>query len=206
VRISHKELEECLRDPPSWVASKFNDAAGGPRGGYDYCLREGIYFFHKTDDPAGARNYLERTLSNRKLASRLRVEGVLERLDAYVYWFHKSGVLMADHRCRLEFDLGSGMILGGVISRLDITSGGYRSILLGAIPPTWRREVRMPLIQRGMAKKYGRPEDEFEIAYQELDASDLQATSYSRVELDEAEERARRLAEGVNREILKYKI
>jgi hypothetical protein len=205
VRISHKELEECLRDPPSWVASKFNDSAGGPRGGYDYCLREGIYYFHKTDDPAGTRNYLERTLSKRKLANRLRVEGVLERFDAYVYWFRKSGVLVADHRCQLEFDLGSGLILGGVISRLDITSGGYRSILLGAIPLTWRGEARMPLIQRGMAKKYGRPEDEFAIGYQELDASDLQTGSYSREELDEAEENARRLAEGINREITKYR-
>ena len=38
----------------------------------------------------------------------------------------------------------------------------------------------MPLIQRGLARAYYRPENEFVVGIQELDASDLVVTSYSK--------------------------
>jgi hypothetical protein len=204
MRISHAELEDCLRDPASWVATKFDASTGGPRGGYDYCLREGIYRFHKIDDSSEARRYLEQSIINRKLINRLRIENTLERFDAYVYWFRNSGVIVADHRARLNLELGPGLTLGGVVSRLDITSSGYRAILLNRIRPSWQEETRMRLIQRGMARKYGRSEEEFTVGYQELDASNLEATSYSQEELDEAEETSRQLAEEILVEVLKY--
>lgn len=61
----------------------------------------------------------------------------------------------------------------------------------------------MPLIQRGTARKYSRPEDEVSIGFQELDASNLETVSFSPTELDEAEETARQLAAGVDSEIKK---
>lgn len=204
MKISHRELEDCLRDPSGWVATKLSPSSGGPRGGYDFCLREGIYRFHKTEDPAEARRYIEQTTSRRKLTNRLRLESVLERFDAYVYWFLNSGLIVADHRSRLDFDLGSGVSLGGQISRLDMMPDGYRAVLLGKIPPGWRQELRMPLIQRGAARKYSRPEDEVSVGLQELDASNLETVSFSPTELDEAEETARQLAAGVDSEIKKY--
>ena len=205
MRISHAELEECIRDPAAWVAAKFDTSKkGGPRGGYDLCLREGIFRFHKTGDSINARGHIEQTVVKRNLVNRLRIEDILERFDAYVYWFNNSGVIVADHRARLNFDLGSGLILGGTVSRLDVTSDGYRAILLTKIRPGWQEELRMRLIQRAMARKYGRPEAEVAVGYQELDASNIETALYSKEELDEAEVKSRGLALGVMVEALKY--
>ena len=61
----------------------------------------------------------------------------------------------------------------------------------------------MPLIQRGLARLYGRPEDEFVIGIQELDASDLAVTSYSKTDIDHAEQIVQQLAEEVANEFTK---
>ena len=80
------------------------------------------------------------------------------------------------------------------MSRVDITSDGYRAILLGLRKPTWQQETRMPLIQRAMATKYERPEDEVSVGYQKLDGGELDVATYSQSALNEAENLARQLA------------
>ena len=194
MRIRHGELEECLSDPQKWVAAKLAPTGGGPRAGYDHCLREGLYRFHKTEDVAAARLYIERTATNRGLVNRLRVEQLQVRFDTYIQWYESSGVVVADHRSQLDFDLDSGLILGGTVSRVDITSDGYRAILLGLRKPSWQQETRMPLIQRAMATRYERPEDEISVGYQNLDGGELDVVTYSQSVLNEAENLARQLA------------
>jgi hypothetical protein len=167
-------------------------------------LREGIYHFHKTGDAAAARTYIERTTSKRKLVNRLRLDGILTGFDSYLHWFETSGVIVADHRSTLDFDLGSELTLGGTVSRLDITSDGYRAILLASRTPRWQQEIRIPLVQRAMAVKYGRPEDELSVGYQGLDGTDLEVVVYSQTDLDQAEGIARQLAETVSIELLNF--
>ena len=62
----------------------------------------------------------------------------------------------------------------------------------------------MPLIQRGLARAYYRPENEFVVGIQELDASDLVVTSYSKTIIDEAEQVVLQLSEKVASEFAKY--
>jgi hypothetical protein len=82
-----------------------------------------------------------------------------------------------------------------------MTPEGYRAVLLDRVREGWEQELRMPLIQRIVATTYGRPEDEFAVGYQELDASNLQTISYSVSQIDAAEETARQLAVRVMTEI-----
>ncbi len=128
----------------------------------------------------------------------------LYEFDTYIQWYESSGVIVADHRSRLDLDLENGLILGGTVSRLDITNDGYRAILLGSRKPTWQQETRMPLIQRTMAAKYERPEDEVSVGYQNLDGSDLEVVVYSQTTLNEAENIARQLASIVSIEVLNF--
>ena len=118
-------------------------------------------------------------------------------------WFQCEGVMAIGSRARLNFDLGHGVILGGHISRVDITTNrttnGYRAILLEGIPLRWNEELRMPLIQRGLALVYGRPEDKFVVGIQELDTCALVETSYSTAAMNDAEQTARQLAEEMAR-------
>ncbi|MDE0084718.1 MAG: hypothetical protein OXU23_03335 [Candidatus Poribacteria bacterium] len=121
-----------------------------------------------------------------------------------MHWFQSSGITILKSQVRFNFGIGHGVILGGLISRIDMTLQGYRAILLETIPPQWKEELRMPLIQRGLAHAYGRREDKFEVGIQELDASDLVVNVYSKSELDDAEQLAQQLAEKVANEYAKY--
>ena len=102
----------------------------------------------------------------------------------------------------LNFNLGHNFELGGEISRIDvdIESGGYKGVLLGDRPVDWRRQLRFPLIQRALADKLQRPEAEISVGFQNIDATQLDIISFPRVILDEAEDRARKLALTVSNE------
>lgn len=204
MRISHRELEACLQNPYRWVSTKLNPSAGGARGSYDQCLREGIYYFHKYGDAAEGRRKISALLTSYKLQNLLRVERTLQSFDAYLNWYYGSGLTVADQRVRIESNLGEGLILGGIIPRIDMLTDGYRAVLLGPAPAAWKQELRMPLIQRVVAKTYGRAEEQFSVAYQKLDGTDIQEALYSSTELNEADDTARRLASTVMTEAKKY--
>lgn len=86
--ISHLQLEECQQNPASWVQSKLNPGDSFIRGGYNYCLREAIYRFHKTGTVIAAQQQLQRLITSRKLTNPDRIEDVKQRLEAYIAWFH----------------------------------------------------------------------------------------------------------------------
>jgi hypothetical protein len=76
----------------------------------------------------------------------------------------------------------------------------YRGILLDEYdaPAAWRDELRYPLLQLGLAKRYGRPVEEFGIGLQKLDGSDPEATVYSSDDIDWAMAELRRLAKRIS--------
>jgi hypothetical protein len=199
VRISHIELERCLSDPCAWVASKISPTFP-PRQGYDACLKEGIYRFHKTDDVALGRARVEQAASRRKLTNRLRIDDALTRFEAYVHWCLDSGTVVADVRVGIELDLGSEVILGGQVTRVDITADGYQGVLLGKSSNDWPHELRLPLLQRALASEYDRAESAFAVARQELDGTSLVTVQFSTAEIDVAEQRARNLASTIRAE------
>jgi hypothetical protein len=146
------------------------------------------------------RARIEQAASRRNLTNRLRIDDVLVRFDAYVHWVSDSGTVVADVRVGIDLDLGSDVILGGQIGRVDITADGYRGVLLGRFNHDWQHELRLPLIQRALASKYDRAESAFAIARQELDRTDLQTLQFSTSEIDAAEQTARNLASTIRAE------
>ena len=201
MKISHRQLSECQGNPIEWVSNKVNPTSTFRRPGYEFCLREGICRFHRDGDVKAAREYTQKMIQSHKLNNKSRIQNTLMRFDAYMNWFKKETITTIDSRIILDFSLGHGLTLGGIISRVDMTPKGYRAILLEEIPLQWEEELRMPLIQRGLALIYGRPEDEFVVGIQELDASDLAVTSYSKTDIDHAEQIGQQLAEEVAKEI-----
>lgn len=99
--------------------------------------------------------------------------------------------------------MGSGIILGGEVSRVDVdvTSGGYRAVQLGTPRAGWRSELRMPLIQPGIADRYQREAAEVRVGFQHLDGSNLSLVSFSEAELQAAERGAREVAQRVAAEL-----
>jgi hypothetical protein len=130
----------------------------------------------------------------------LRIDDALVRFDAYVDWAFVSDIVVADVRVGIELDLGSEVILGGQVARVDITADGYRGVLLGKFNHDWQHELRLPLIQRAMASKYDRAESAFAIARQELDGTNLETLQFSTAEIDAAEQTAQNLASTIRAE------
>ena len=111
-------------------------------------------------------------------------------------WAEHEGLIVADRKVRLAYDLGSGVLLTGEVSRVDVdlVGGGYRAILLGAADQDWRDELRTPLLQRAVAKHFDRHESEVAIGVQALDATGLETAHFGTTDIDDAEAAARALA------------
>lgn len=194
--ISHMALESCRKNPRGWVASKLAPNSGGPRLGYDGITKLAIYRFHDVQDRTKAKQHFRRLIDRRGLKNRALTEEAENTLDAYIDWFEAELPIVVMRKFRLSFGLGSGISLGGEISRIDIdtNTGGYRGVLLGDPPSTWRAEFRIPLIQRALAYQLRRPESDLAVGFQSLNGSNLHVVSMSVPELDRAEAEAKVLA------------
>jgi hypothetical protein len=143
----------------------------------------------------------------RRLLSRFRdlerMELCEDNLQSYIYWCQNEGVIVADCKVRIGLPLISAVVLCGEISRVDVEvqSGGYRAVLLGSFSDLWKRELRMPLIQRAVGQLFRRRERDISVGVQSLDGSGLFLHKYSRVAIDEAVRRATEVARRVENEL-----
>ena len=202
MKISHVELEKCLLYPRSWVAQRISPSPGGPRTGYDGATKLAIYKFHGTASASQAQHHLSQLLSRLRLTNTILTDRAMANLDSYIEWCVRHSPVVSGWKLRLDYDLGNNFALGGEISRIDVDigSGGYRGVLLGNRPTDWRRQLRVPLIQRALAAKLQRPESEISVGFQNIDGTQLELISFPRVVSDEAEDRARRLALALSNE------
>ncbi|GEM_PF-912297 len=195
MKISHLELEKCLTNPKAWVAQKISPPAGGPRAGYERATKLAIYKFHATTSASQAKNHLIHLLSRFQLTSNRLANTAKDNLDSYIEWYIGESPIVSNWSVRLAFNLGHNFELGGEISRIDVDtrSGGYRGVLIGNQPSDWRRQLRVPLIQRALAAKLQRPELEISVGFQNIDGTQLELISFPLRVLNDAEDRARRL-------------
>ncbi len=197
MKISHRELEECRRSPRTWWQAR-QSASGFRTFGYGQALLNAIHHYHRTDSARAARSHL-RQMIDRNFTNEQRIEHLEQDFECYVRWHRRSGIIVADSNIRLSYSIDAFLDLGGLISRLDITSIGYRAIILGAGTAIWREELRMPLIQNAIAQKYGRPMDEVAIGVQQPDGDSLDEQNYTAAQVVRARKEFQELGEGVRR-------
>lgn len=196
MRISHSAIEECSRNPGAWVTAKINPFGGGPRTGYNGVVKLAIYRFHDTSDRNQAKQHLLNLLPRFGLSNSASVRRSCEKLESYIDWFEREMPVVAARKLRLELDIGHDWVLGGEVGRVDLelAEGGYRGILLGTAALEWHSERRMPLIQRGLAERLQRNEEDVAVGFQDVDGSNLVTHRYSAAEIDAAYHSATRLA------------
>ncbi len=136
-------------------------------------------------------------LIDEHLEDEARIVQIESDLESYILWTNQAGVIVADSKIRISLDVGGFLALSGEISRLDLTDPGYRAVILGDIPADWRQQLRLPLIQRAVAMKYGRPVLEIAVAMQNLDGSGLASLSFGELEISQAENELRALGQSV---------
>jgi len=153
--------------------------------GYNQALLLAIHRFHKLGANA-ARQHLDNML-NEHFTDQSRIDAISHDLLAYIQWADQTNLIVADSKIRINLDVGGYLVLAGEVSRLDITNAGYRAVILGSKPPYWREHLRLPLIQRAIARNYGRPIGEIEVGMQNLDGTELETLSFTETEIGQAE-------------------
>src|ERR1700735_1058817 len=123
MKISHRELEECRRSTRTGWQSR--QSVGGFRSfGYGQALLNAIHRYHRTNSARAARSHL-RQMIDRNFKNENRIGELETDFESYIRWHRRSGVIVADSNIRLSYSIGSFLDLGGLISRLDITTVGY---------------------------------------------------------------------------------
>lgn len=127
--------------------------------------------------------------ASRKLVNRTRKDERLAWLASYDRWKRGAGLVGCDWFARPLLAEGN-VVLAGQVDRVDFLQGEvfYRGILLreGGELAGWRDEPAFPLLQYGLASRYGRPAEEFGVGVQCLDGSEPQVAVYSRKEIETA--------------------
>jgi len=194
MKISHSELEVCLRQPRGWLREKLTTPSHAFKTGYNRALLLSIYNYHRTKQTTVARQYLRDIIQRAQFKDLTRVDEIELAFESYVRWCETENVAVADSHILIRF--GSGYLtLVSEISRVDVTSDYYRAVLLGPFEPNWQTQLRMPLIQKAISEKFVRPVKEVSVSVQRLDGSNLQTRSYSMTALARAERRFRDLAQ-----------
>jgi hypothetical protein len=191
MRISHTDLEVCVRNPRQWYASTIAAPTHGYKMGYERVLRLSVFHFHKTTAEA-ARDYLTDMIKKHQLKNTTRVSEIENGLEAYIKWTISERLKVAGTHVRISLALGF-LELRGEIGRVDVTDSGYRGVLLSEAVPNWQAQLRMPLIQAAIASLYGRPTERTEVGFQELDGSNLQTVIYASRQITTAQEKFRAL-------------
>ena len=185
MNISHTQLEDCRTSPRSWV-----QALAGPRPfytmGYNQALLHAIHRYHRSSgDAPTSRKYLQQ-LIDKNFQNEIRSGDIQDKLEAYIKWHKKSGLIVADSKFRVKLNLDVLLELRGEMHRFDMLSNGYRAMLIGEYLPNWEQQLRMPLLQRAAALRFGRPVNDVSIGVQHFDGSDILVKQYSKAEITKA--------------------
>ena len=200
IRISHTELAAAQQDFAAWWRAKQAPATGGRRLGYAQAVKLAIYKYHslQANAPAALAHFDQ--LVSARLTNAQRIAQARLQLQAYIDWVEDSGLIVADHRVRLNLALDGEVALGGEISRIDMIPTGYRAVLLMArAPARWKQELRMPLIQLAVANRYDRPAGDVRVAVQLLDGNGLDEGAFPTGVRDDALRSAIATAQQVRR-------
>jgi hypothetical protein len=195
MKISHTQLEERRVNPRSWVQARAADPFF--TFGYNQALLHAIHNYHLSAGDAGvARRYLQELIDSH-FKNETRSDAIRRWLEAYIKWHRRSGVIVADSKFRIKLNLGVLLELRGEVHRFDVPSGGYRAVLLGDYARDWDSQLRMPLLQKSTALRFGRPVADVSVGVQHLDGSDMKVKHYSRVEISDAESEFKNLSRKV---------
>lgn len=204
MRISHSDLESCSNNPSAWAKNRLiRSVPDFIRRGYNGSTKLAIYAFHKTDNERAARAKLSFYLSN--FSSLSKIAAAEGALSSYIAWYYDEKPIVVATRVKIGIDIGFDNILAGEVSRVDIRrNAGYRGILLGSIPDNWANQLRMPLIQIGLAQLYKRQPDEIEVGWQDLSGRPLQTKCYADREMRTAFKEITRISKSVYEEVVAH--
>jgi hypothetical protein len=200
IRLSHRELAVCLANPRRWAAQRQSGAKGFvARPGYNAYLKYAMRRLDQGQTLAGASSYFMDATG--RLVNSGKKDERLAWLASYHHWRKSAGIVGSDWFARPLVAVGN-VVLGGQVDRVDFLQGdvSYRGILLSESGPSpgWRDELAYPLLQYGLATRYGRPVEEFGVGLQRLDGSQPEVTVYSPKELEAAVTAFQRLAKRIS--------
>lgn len=193
--IPLRDLEAARRDPGGYRRESIDSSAGrgfGPT--YSAAVRHATSRYHKVQDGAQARRYLEDMLNRQGLQRRDRVDEAIEQLDWYVGEHISRSWPLVRVRERIVVPLPPraphDLVCSGEVFRLDMDpNGGYAGwLLLQKRPTAWRDQLRFPLIQLVLSQEVlNAPVDEVAVGIIALADRAIESHTFSPSELSDAE-------------------
>jgi hypothetical protein len=165
-KISHKHLEACRVSPKAWALSQ-TLGGGFATFGYKQALGNAICVLHRSGDLKSAEAKLQEFI-DRHFTNAKKIETMCDQLSAYAAWLSEADIIIADSNVTLNLPHKGIWHLGGLVARIDVTQSGYRAVLFESFDTTWKQQLRMPLIQLGIAEQYGRPPAEVRVGIHDL--------------------------------------
>lgn len=161
---------------------------------YLAAIRHAILRYHRYGDRAGTRRYIEDLLARHNLVNSGRVDETVEQLDWYVDEHESRNWPLVRVGVRVNVPLPRRVPLdlkcSGEVFRVDLKpAGGYAGwVLQQAASRDWQAELRLPLIQRVMARDtFGVPISEVAVGIVDLKDRAVHLYSYSEREITAAE-------------------
>jgi hypothetical protein len=147
-----------------------------------------IYRLHRGESLASSIAYVNKFMDSYELLNTTRRAEAESNLQSYAAWLETEGNVSIATKTRLKFEIFKDTYIGGEIPRIDLqpADGGYRAIIIGEEDPKWAKQLRMPLIQRAVAKALKRPENLVSVGTQLCDAGNLQTIKYSKGSIQSA--------------------
>jgi hypothetical protein len=184
-------LEEASADPVGYRARLYGPPRQAQGSIYFNALRNAIFNFHKPQwTAAQAENYLEDRLAGAPNASR-KAE-VLDQFRWYLERYRALGWPTALTRLNLSIPLPprapTDLSISGQVARVDFTpSGGYAGwIFVSGAARSWRRGLRMPIVQEVLAQEMNVTTDEVIVGIYAFQDRTVEHTSYSATEIRDA--------------------
>ncbi len=194
MKLKHYDLEACYSNTKAWVSNHIARKDPFFRLGYNRILHYGINHYHSFLDSDSTQNHMQKMIDNNDLIDISKIHDLFTRFNNYIDWHQKANVDVIDCLQNFELDLGYDITLSGQISRVDLTTQGYRGVFFQNYAQNWELELRMPLIQESLANKYQRSSSNFTVGFHDLDSMGIIEHHYNQQEIGTAIIKAKQLA------------
>lgn len=196
IKISHTKLEQLRNDPRSYQGLSTQQFYGPSVFRFwQYAIR---HYHQSSGNRINAVTYFED-----KFRNNFKTESLLDTFNEYLFQYFDSFEALDCHTFeigkKIQFPIGSDVMLTGEIPRIDlVVSGGYSVYFFSKEITTWQSQLRLPLIQRIIASELDCDESNVSVGVYTLPLAEHESKVYSKSDIESALVETSKLAQQIS--------
>jgi hypothetical protein len=202
VNISHRQLEELRSNPGRWLGARTANMISPHPFNFRTKFRtwqEAAKRYHACNGNRSlAVEYLESLFWQRFKQNPKNERELTQYTDQLIIYFDSFQRLrhtVSELDRKIKISVGHDINITGLVSRVDLVlSGGYAVYIYEKVNPTWRNELRMPLIQQYFANELACSLNQISVGIYSFSLGHHESIFYSRSAVEAASSEVRGLA------------